>query len=174
MTCRNDKRGVGPEWKYNSSRIHSIQRVPSVHGGSRIYFEHHVWTNIFCVCGAFILGPRFDKKPRRQEMTVKRKLSAFYLSQFSYTSDYLYSWFFMPSNHSQKRGVILGRVSWVLYMMFRVCMSAFCHTRRHVKLTRMYVHKVLYWESGVLKSISQSGINRLGSNYWGGFREFYI
>ena len=24
------------------SRIHSIRRVPSVHGGSRIYFEHHV------------------------------------------------------------------------------------------------------------------------------------
>ena len=24
------------------SRIHSIRRMPSVHGGSRIYFEHHV------------------------------------------------------------------------------------------------------------------------------------
>ena len=39
-----------------------------------------------------------------------------------------------------------------------------CHTRLHVKLALMYVHRVLYWESDGLRSISQLEINRLESN----------
>ena len=38
-----------------------------------------------------------------------------------------------------------------------------CHMRRHVEPACMYVHTVLYWESVWLRSISQSGINRLGA-----------
>ena len=93
------------------SRIHSIRKVPSVHGSSRIYFEHHVYSVSLCLCWAFILGPSFIKVGRNENVTRRKKSGAVYFVSISIRVIIFIFMILYANNHSQKRGVILGRFS---------------------------------------------------------------
>ena len=79
-------------------------------------FTSNTMSEVFSLCydgpsfrPYFYQSPR-DRKQDKQDKK-KEESGAVYLSQFTYTSYILIFMILYASNHSQKRGVILGRFS---------------------------------------------------------------